>query len=85
MATVSKKEKKFNGVRIARQVEKSLKAVFPSDTFFVSAKSNQVAVLYSAKNKCTVQEIGMFKTIFCNAFNLKIQELDFSSYESKAV
>jgi hypothetical protein len=30
-----KKEKKFNSARIARQVEKSLKAVFPKAKFFV--------------------------------------------------
>jgi len=76
-----KKEKKFNGERVARRVEKSLKAVFPNDTFFVSPGKTQVQVLFS---NSTNAEIGIFKKIFCELTKLKIEELDFSKYEKKA-
>jgi hypothetical protein len=82
--TKAKKEKKFNGERVARQVEKSLKAVFPNETIHVSYFTNRVEVLYPMNSKITATEINTFKAVFCELGKIKKEELSFSQYEKKA-
>ena len=80
-----KKEKKFNGERVARQVEKSLKAVFPNETVYVSYFVNRVEIMYPTTSKITSAEINTFKAVFCELSKIKKEELLFSLYEKKAV
>ncbi|MDR0476169.1 MAG: hypothetical protein LBH43_21190 [Treponema sp.] len=86
MATTKneKKEKKFNGERVARKAEKSLKAVFPNEAMHVSYFENRVEVLYPATSKITAVEINTFKAVFCELGKIKKEELAFSLYEKKA-
>jgi hypothetical protein len=79
-----KAEKKFNGVRIARQVEKSLKSVFPEDTFYVSSFHDRVEVIYLNSNKCSQAEINMFKIMFCDLAKIKKEELLISLVKKEA-
>jgi hypothetical protein len=59
-----KKEKKFNSARIARQVEKSLKAVFPKAKFFVS-DARPVEAITLDQNGYSEAEMQMFRRVFC--------------------
>jgi hypothetical protein len=80
----AKKEKKFNGERIARQVGKSLKTIFPNETMHVSYFTNRVEVLYPSNSKITAAEINTFKAVFCELGKIKKEELLFTQYEKKA-
>jgi len=80
-----KKEKKFNWERIARQVEKSLKEVYPNETVYVSYFTNRVEVLYPSTSKITAAEFNVFKTVFCSLTKLKKEELIITQFEKKAV
>ena len=84
-AKKEKKEKKFNGERIARQVKNSLKAVFPNESFVVSSLVEKVEVLCPNTSKITAQEINTFKAVFCELSKIKKEELTFSKYERKDV
>jgi hypothetical protein len=70
----TKEKKEFNGKRIARQVEKSLKAVFPKEKFFVS-EGHPVEVIYFDSNGCSLTELNMFKAIFCDLSKIKKEDL----------
>lgn len=81
----AKKEKKFNGERIARLAKNSLKAVFPNETFIVSSFVDRIEVLYPKNSKITPAELGMFKTMFKNFVSVKPEQLTISQYEKTAV
>jgi hypothetical protein len=59
-----KKEKKFNSAKIARQVEKSLKAVFPKAKFFV-LDARPVEAITLDQNGYSELEMQTFCRIFC--------------------
>jgi hypothetical protein len=59
-----KKEKKFNSAKIARLVEKSLKAVFPKAKFFVS-DARPVEAITLDQNGYNEQEMQTFHRVFC--------------------
>ena len=80
-----KKEKKFNGDRVARMVKNSAKAVFPNETFVVSSFVDRVEVMYPSNSKITAAEINTFKAVFCELGKIKREELSFVQYERKAV
>ena len=74
----AKKEKKFNSERVARLVKNSLNAVFPKDNFIVNTMVEYVEVMYFDNTSCSVAELNMFGTLFCNMSNLKKEKLLFS-------
>jgi len=79
-----KVEKKFNGARMARQAEKSLKAVFPKDKFIASDFTTHVEVLYFESTTCTPAELNMFAVIFCTLGNFKREQLVFTKVKREA-
>jgi hypothetical protein len=82
--TKANTEKKFNGAKMARQAEKSLKAVFPNDTFYVSDFKDRVEVLYLPTNKCTPTDISVFKAVFCSLAKIKKEELQISMVKKES-
>jgi hypothetical protein len=68
-----KKENKFNSTKVARQVEKSLKAVFPKAKFFVS-DAKPVEVITLDQNGYAENEMGIFHILFCSM--AKIEKTD---------
>jgi malate/lactate dehydrogenase len=73
-----KKEAKFNGARIARQAEKSLKAVFPKAKFFVASDARPVDIVSLDMNGYTPAELNMFRHIFCTMTKLNTADLTIS-------
>jgi hypothetical protein len=62
--TNEKKEKKFNSAKVKRQVEKSLKAVFPKAKFFVS-DARPVEAITLDQNGYSEMEMQTFRRVFC--------------------
>ena len=79
-----KKERKFNGERIERMVRKSIKEIFPNETFYISYFTDRVEVLYPSTSKITDSEIKVFTTMFCVLTKIKKEELIISACEKKA-
>jgi len=75
--------RKFNSARIARQAEKSLKAVFPGKTILVS-DGRPVEIVYIDGNAQGLTELRMFKAIFSNIFGLKDSDLAISTAKKEA-
>jgi hypothetical protein len=73
-----KKEQKFNGERIARQAEKSLKLVFPKAKFFAASKERPVEIVALDVNGYSASELGMFRQVFCTLSKLDPADLIFS-------
>jgi hypothetical protein len=69
-----KKEAKFNSAWIARQVEKSLKAVFPKAKFFVS-DAKPVEAITLDQNGYTELEIQTFHRVFCTLTKIEPTDL----------
>jgi hypothetical protein len=72
--TGKKKEAKFNSARIARQVEKSLKAVFPKAKFFVS-DAKPVEAITLEQNGYTETEMQTFHSVFCTLAKIEATDL----------
>jgi hypothetical protein len=69
-----KKEAKFNSARIARQVEKLLKAVFPKAKFFVS-DAKPVEAITLDQNGYTELELETFRRVFCTLTKVETADL----------
>jgi hypothetical protein len=69
-----KKESKFNSTRIARQAEKSLKAVFPKAKFFVS-DARPVEAITLEQNGYTELEMQTFRLVFCTMAKIEPTDL----------
>lgn len=80
----AKKEKKFNGTRIARQVEKSLKAVFPNEKFYVSEVNGYVEIVHFDTATCTPAVMSMFTSIFCTLNNIRKEQLIFTRVKKES-
>ena len=78
-----KKEAKFNGERIARQAEKSLKEIFPKAKFFVASKERPVEVITMDTNGYGPAELTMFRQIFCKMTKIETADLVISQAERK--
>jgi hypothetical protein len=69
-----KKEKTFNSTKVARQVEKALKSVFPKGKYFVS-DAHPVEVIVKDNNGYTDMEINTFHTVFCTLTKIKPEDV----------
>jgi hypothetical protein len=69
-----KKEVKFNSAKIARQVEKSLKAVFPKAKFFVS-DAKPVEAITLDQNGYAEADMEMFRRVFCVMARIEMADL----------
>jgi hypothetical protein len=69
-----KKEVKFNSARITRQVEKTLKAVFPKAKFFVS-DSRPVEAITLEQNGYTEADMEVFRRAFCIMAKIETADL----------
>jgi hypothetical protein len=65
---------KFNSTKIARQVEKSLKAVFPKAKFFV-LDAKPVEAITLDQNRYTEAEMETFHRVFCVMARIEMTDL----------
>jgi hypothetical protein len=79
----TKKESKFNGAKIARQAEKSLKAVFPKGKFFVSSTEGPVEICTLDSNGYTTLEFNTFRQVFCVLTKIEVKNLVITEVERK--
>jgi hypothetical protein len=82
-AKKEKKEAKFNGERVARQAEKSLKEIFPKAKFFVASKERPVEVITLDTNGYGPAELNMFRQIFCKMTKIESADLIITQAERK--
>jgi hypothetical protein len=78
-----KKEAKFNSARIARQVEKSLKAVFPKAKFFVS-DAKPIEAITLEQNGYTELEMQTFHRVFCTLTKIEATDLVITRAKTEA-
>lgn len=78
-----KKEAKFNGERIARQAEKSLKEIFPKAKFFTASRERPVEIITLDTNGYGPAELNMFRRIFCGMARIETADLVITQAERK--